>query len=242
MLWDYKTYRVGGEIPELAEEIVLPPEAWGRDRWSVRNECRGDSEEDIDAESSARANSRVFGSMGDRDTDDLPTEVGEVVNDESPKAGLVNDVGPAVDGACADDLGPDDEDEADIVYPAVDAVEEVEAKLGAVWETHEEGNDGENCHDYRARELDVPRVDDEGSDGVQHDEGGTESQHDEGEEEQEGPEVCTGHVQDCFRESQKADNEGAESFTVLRPSPEIAHDTEDGECGKVLEEDVAPTD
>lgn len=76
--------------------------------------------------------------MGHSDTDDLTAKVCKIVQNETPKAGLVDNIGPAVDGACADDLGPDDEDETDVVDPAVNAVEEVEAELCAVGETHEE--------------------------------------------------------------------------------------------------------
>jgi hypothetical protein len=88
--------------------------------------------------------------VGQGNAKDLAAKEADVIYDECGKAGLIDDVCPSVDGCSAGDFGPDDEDQSDIVNPAIHAVQEVVSKLRTVWKAHEEGNYRQHGNDNRA--------------------------------------------------------------------------------------------
>ena len=79
--------------------------------------------------------------MCDGDSNDLATKVSDIVQEESWHTGLANDVVPAIDGGGPNNLGPNNENQCDVIHKSVDAGEKVVAKFGAVWETEQERQD-----------------------------------------------------------------------------------------------------
>lgn len=237
-------YGVESQEPEFARD--LGPSKEPRNRHTGRQfrrsqHHRDDTATNVEPDTRRGAEFGVACSVRDRDTDDLPTDVAEVINQKGRQTRLGDNVLPTVDGGGADDLGPDDEDESDVVDPAVDAVEQVVAKLGAVGQTHEERHDGQEGHDDGARVFDA-RVDEQRGRGVEHDEGGAEAQHHEREEQQDGPKVGAGHLDHGFRQRQEAHDESAKTLAFLGPAAKEAHDAKHGKGREVFEEHVAAAD
>merc|ERR1712054_372163 len=168
-------------------------------------------------------------------------DVGGRVEVEGELADLVADVGLAVEDGHGDNLGPDDEEECDVVDPGVDGVEEVVAKLGAVDEGDEEGDEDDGGG--RLPALDVvaeQTLVEDGDEGLDEGDGGADAEQGNGEEPDDGEEVGPGHLAGGEGVGEEADGKGADGGLIGRVvgvEPEEAD-----EAGDVLKHGVAERD
>jgi hypothetical protein len=89
--------------------------------------------------------------MRNSNADDLAAEEGKLVEPEGDLTNLARDVLHAIDGGRGDALGPDNEDESNVVGPQVDGVEQGVAKLGAIRQRQQKRQHRKCGNDHRAR-------------------------------------------------------------------------------------------
>ena len=63
------------------------------------------------------------------DAEDLASEEPDVVNDKGRQTGLIDDIFPSVYGRGTGYFAPNNEDQSNIVDPAIDTIEEIVTKL-----------------------------------------------------------------------------------------------------------------
>ena len=110
----------------------MVPEHGGLRVGCMRDENGDNSADDVEAKAGARAGCGERG-VSHHDTDDLSAEISEIIETERRHTRLANNVHPAVNGHRTYGFGPHDENQGDVVDPSVNSVEEIKAKLGAVW-------------------------------------------------------------------------------------------------------------
>ena len=187
---------------------VLVEEARRRRRWCLgdKDGYHGPDKEEPDSEPSTAA---TAGGMSDRNTEDLPEEIPAIPHDEGRLAALHDHILVAIDSSRAGELRPDDEDESQVVDPAVHAIEQIIPKLRAVHKRDQKSDDDKSEGNERSRQLVAPPVHDARDDDVQHRIGGADAEEEQRKEEEHGPEVCAGHGDDGGGVGQEANLEGA---------------------------------
>lgn len=107
-----------------------------------------DGKGEVDSETRASASSSGD-AVRNGNTNDLAAEEGKLVEPEGDLTNLARDVLHAIDGGRGDALGPDNENESNVVGPQVDGVEQRVAKLGAVRQCQQKRQHRQGGDDHR---------------------------------------------------------------------------------------------
>lgn len=237
------SYRVEGEPPELAEDGVAAPEPRSDGGGSPGEENADDGTDDEDAKTSTSTGCGTDG-LADNDAHKHCRDIDDRVQDPRNLANLADNINVAVGSRYHDDLAPDDQQEGDVVDPGVDGVEVPEAKLGAVDEREQQGDDGDDgCGDPAGDAVTDDALVDDGDERLDQGDGRADTEQRNGQEPNDGEEVGAGHLREGERVGQEADGEGAQRLAVVDGvQVEEADDAEDDEAGDDLKGGVAEGD
>ena len=236
------TYRVKCHPPEPTQPQVLVPKSASLNCRRLREHDCEHGARDEQAKASARTSLWTNG-MSDTQADHGGAEIAKVVDYKGQEADLVDDVAVAVKCGDGDAFGPRHEEQAKVVGPGVDGVQEVVAELCAEHERQEERDHGDNGADDWPRHLLGPiTVDDERDHRLDEGKGGADTHEHDGDEKDDGPELGGGQVRDGLGVGKEANSKSAQFVTGLWLQVQISNDAKDGEGGKDLVEGVAATD